>query len=246
MQSILEETIGRVTQEKVRVVGSGRTDAGAHAFGQVVAFTTGTRLSGAVLQRALNATLPRDVALTSLRDVAPDFHPRFDAQSRTYRYVIHNRPVRSPFWEGRALHIGHRLDDRVMHTAEQELVGRHDFGAFVPSAFSGSRIRTMYEARCRRDGDLVVTELRADGFMRQMVRSMVGTLIRVGAGRLEQAELRSILESRDRRLAAETAPACGLYLVAVHYPQGLMLPERSATPRGESDVPALYGSEEKA
>lgn len=217
VQLTLERAISAVTQEDVRVVGSGRTDAGAHAIGQVIAFSTESALPPEVLCRAINAHLPFDIAVTSVADVEPDFHPRHGASSRTYRYLIWNRQIRSPLWIGRAAHIKARLDERAMDEAAQLLVGRHDFGAFVPTAQQGSRERAMDSTSCRRDGHLVIVDLTATGFMRQMVRALVGTLVRVGMGAIGAADFQRILCSRDRSRAGVTMPACGLYLLGVQF-----------------------------
>ena len=220
VQATLEKAIAGVTQEATRVIGSGRTDAGAHALHQVVAFSTSSALPAQTLQRAINAHLPSDVAVIEAREVGEDFHPRFDARSRTYRYLIWNRETRSPFWNGRAAHVARPLDEGLMDLAAQELLGSHDFGSFVPTALPGSHERQMHAARCWREEHLVVVELRATGFMRQMVRSIVGTLLLVGHGKIDVAALREIVSSRNRHLAGTTAPACGLYLYDVQYAAG--------------------------
>jgi tRNA pseudouridine38-40 synthase len=217
VQATLDDALSRVTQENVHVIGSGRTDAGAHAAFQVVAFSTESELQPETLQRAANALLPRDVAITNAREVAESFHPRFDAVSRIYRYLIWNRPVRSPFWEGRAAHVKPHLNEEAMHRALHYLHGRCDFASFVPANFIGSRERTVCAATCRRDGDVVVVDIEAEGFMRQMVRSIVGTLIDVGRGKIDVHEFERIVLARDRTQAGRTAPAYGLYLVAVRY-----------------------------
>jgi tRNA pseudouridine38-40 synthase len=217
VQGTVERAIEAVVGEPVRVDGSGRTDAGAHAAAQVIAFSTESGLSPAVLGRAINAHLPRDIAVTQVEEAAPGFHPRHDAQSRVYRYLIWNRPVRSPFWQGRAAHVSFPLDVQRMHQALQQIVGRRDFGAFVAANAHGSRTRTLYHASCRREGDLVIVELEADGFLKQMVRAIVGTLIRVGGGRLDLPDFRRVADSGDRAQAGPTAPAEGLYLAGVNY-----------------------------
>jgi tRNA pseudouridine38-40 synthase len=206
-----------VTQEENRIVGAGRTDAGAHALSQVIAFSTESKLSPQSLVRAINAYLPRDIAVISAYDVDPAFHPRYDAISRVYRYLIWNRQVRSPFWEERSAHIWRRLDAARMHFAAQHLIGRHNFGAFAPTSARIERTRTMYRASCRRDGELVVVELEAQGFLRQMVRSVVGTLVDVGHGKIDAEDFRRILCSGNRSQASVTMPACGLHLVEVKY-----------------------------
>ena len=245
MQGTLEQAVRAVTQEGVTVVGAGRTDAGAHALGQTVAFSTQSTLPVAVLSRALNAHLPMDIAVTSAVEVGPDFHPRYDADCRVYRYLMWNRAVRSPFWLGRAAHVKAHLDEEAMHRAAAHVVGYHDFSAFVPVTAAGNPERTIYRATCRREGDLVVVELEASGFMRQMVRSIVGTLVRVGRGRLSPADFRDILESRDHRRAGDTLSGAGLYLVDIKYargekkvagggePSGLARPLSQAAPRRE-------------
>jgi tRNA pseudouridine38-40 synthase len=165
----------------------------------------------------MNAVLPRDIAVTSVAEAAPTFHPRFDAASRTYRYLIWNRPVRCPFCEGRAAHVKPPLDEGAMHTALQAIVGRHDFTSFVPNALAGSRERTVWSAECRRDGWTVAVEIEAQGFMRQMIRAIVGTLIDVGRGAIVAEDFAAILAARDRRRGGRTAPAHGLYLLDVRY-----------------------------
>ena len=227
MQATLEGALTRVTQEDIHVVGSGRTDAGAHAVSQVVAFSTETVLRPEVLQRAANAVLPRSVAITSACDVPNDFHPRFDALSRLYRYVIWNRSVRSPFWEGRSAHVKPTLDAGAMHRSLQVLVGRQSFASFVPANYDGSSERTVSWARCWRDGWTVNMEIEAEGFMRQMVRSIAGTLIDVGRGKIDPEQFSRIVRARDRTEAGRTAPACGLYLMRVRYDNG-EIPGQSA------------------
>jgi tRNA pseudouridine38-40 synthase len=230
VQATLEDALSRVTQEDIHVIGSGRTDAGAHALFQVVAFSTESRLRPNVLQRAANALLPRDVGISGARDVPESFHPRFDARSRVYRYVIWNRPVRSPFWEGRGAHVKPHLDELAMHRAIQYLQGRCDFASFVPANFKGARERTVRAARCWRDGWTVKVEIEAEGFMRQMVRSIVGTLIDVGRGKIDVTDFEGIVLARDRTQAGRTAPAHGLYLVSVCYDDPETLVEAQSLP----------------
>lgn len=245
MQATLEDALSCVTQEEIHVVGSGRTDAGAHAVCQVVAFSTQSMHSPQVLQRAANAVLPRSVAITSAREVPSAFHPRFDANSRAYRYVIWNRPVRSPFWEGRGAHVKPHLDESAMHDAMQRLVGHHDFASFIPANFDGSRERTVWSARCWRDGWTVNLQIEAEGFMRQMVRSIAGTLVDVGRGKIDGQEFGRIIEARDRRQAGRTAPAHGLYLMSVRYDNLENLIEGSSLLGDTAPVSTAVTSEEK-
>lgn len=243
VQAVLERAIERVTGEHARVTGSGRTDAGAHARGQVIAFCTESTLPASVLERALNAYLPDDVAITAVAEANERFHPRFDALSRSYRYLIWNRPTLAPFWVGRAAFVRPPLDADRMMAAAQLLEGTHDFGAFVASSAPGDRTRTMYSARCWREGSLVTVELEATGFMQQMVRTIAGTLIRTGLGRLTIDQFAAILASRDRRQAAETAPACGLYLDEVRYAPNPAL--ETEQPSGALHMLVATGHEEK-
>lgn len=218
VQGALESAVKAVTGETVTVSASGRTDAGAHALAQIVSFTTASAMPSQDVCHALNAHLPNDIAVIYARDVAPSFHPRFDADRRTYRYLIWNRPIRSPFWRERAAHIRKALDVAVMDQAAGTLIGRLDVRAFVPSRLDGEKVRQVHAARCWREDDLVLIELEASGFMRQMVRAIAGTLIRVGQGSLSLDGFASVVAAGERHAAGETAPACGLYLVRVNYP----------------------------
>jgi tRNA pseudouridine38-40 synthase len=151
-------------------------------------------------------------------DAHGDFHPRYDATSRIYRYLIWNRPERSPFWEGRAYHVAARLDERRMDEALCHLVGVRDIGSFVPARATGKRVRPIFAAGCDRTFDLIRITLEASGFMRQMVRAIVGTAIQVGRGSMTVEEFESVVSSGCRTVAGDTAPAHGLYLEKVTYP----------------------------
>jgi tRNA pseudouridine38-40 synthase len=214
---VLEEAISAITGENVRTDASGRTDAGAHALGQVVAFSTASTLPAPTLRRAINVHLPFDIAVSEVAEAEPGFNPRRDARSRTYRYLIWNRVVRSPLWHGRAAHIRQPLNERAMHEAAQALVGNHDFSSFVPVRQAGNRIRRVDRAACSREGDVITFEIEGSGFMRQMVRSMAGTLISVGLGKMTVRDVADVVASRTRTEAGDTAPAHALYLVDVRY-----------------------------
>jgi tRNA pseudouridine38-40 synthase len=218
VQGTIERAIENATGEHSAVTGSGRTDAGAHALAQVFAFSTSSALPATTLRNALNAHLPADIRVLSAEEVNESFHPRFDATSRVYRYLIYNREPASPFWKDRAALVRGPLDVDRMNEAAALLVGTYDFDAFVASTAEGPRTRTMFGARVWRQDALVTIELEANGFMQQMARSIAGTLILVGSGKLAPADISSILESRDRSRAGSTAPAHGLYLVDVRYP----------------------------
>ncbi len=195
---------------RIRVHGAGRTDAGVHATGQVIAFTwTGRRVAATDLGRAIVAVLPPDVTIGRLRRVPPGFSPRRAATRREYRYSIWNGP-RSPLRERYALGVGEPLDVPAMHAAAQLLVGRHDF-----SAFGGKHrqpIRTLMGVRVRRTGRMITVDVVGDAFLRQMVRSIVAALLRIGHGTATTQDLEAALRSRDRVFAGQVAPPHGLCL----------------------------------
>lgn len=195
---------------RIRVDGAGRTDAGVHATGQVIAFTwTGRRMTATELGRAIVAVLPPDVTIGRLRRVPSGFSPRRAATRREYRYTIWNGP-RSPLRERYALGVREPLDAPAMHAAAQVLVGRHDF-----SAFGGKHrqpIRTLMGVRVRRDGRTVTVDVIGDAFLRQMVRSIVAALLRIGHGTATASDLEAALRSRDRVFAGQVAPPQGLCL----------------------------------
>jgi tRNA pseudouridine38-40 synthase len=192
-----------------------------HATGQVASFTTESRLATEVWTRALNAHLPSTIAALAVREMPDGFHARFSAASREYRYTILNRPSRSALERGRVWHVASSLDAATMALSLAELVGEHDFAAFAGASdrlrAGASTTRTVLSAACRRQGDHLQVDLRANAFLPHMVRNVVGTLVLVGRGSLEPAAIGAILASRDRRRAGPTAPPDGLCLVRVHY-----------------------------
>jgi tRNA pseudouridine38-40 synthase len=218
IQAELEKALATVTGQAGRVTGAGRTDTGVHALGQVIHFRTSWNWPLTVLQRALNAVLPRDIAIKKV-DLAPDdFHARTSAVSREYRYVILNRVVRSPLAERYAYHLAEPLDVDRMQAAGQQLVGRHDFAAFGSAPRPGGHtVRTVFTIVCRRNGDYVLIDVSADAFLRRMVRRMAGLLVEVGADRLGPADVTDILASGDPNRVKWTLPPNGLCLVRVNY-----------------------------
>ena len=215
VQGELEAALARLSEgRRIRVVAAGRTDTGVHASGQVIAFTYAGRLTPRELVRALAAILPVDVGLRGLRRAAPGFHPRYAARYREYRYTVWNGP-RSPLRERFALGVRAPLNVAAMTEAALPLLGRHDFSAF--GAAEGQPIRTLYGVRIRRQGQLVTIDVTGDAFLRKMVRSIVAALLRVGRGEIGAADLVTALESRQRALDGEVAPAHGLCLRRVGY-----------------------------
>jgi tRNA pseudouridine38-40 synthase len=218
IQSLIEDALAPIEGGAVTVTGAGRTDAGVHALAQVASVRLNTTLAEASLQRALNATLPADVRVIAVERVADDFHARFSAKSKTYEYRIVNGPFLSPFERRYAWHLPHPLDVSAMQLAAPVLTGAHDFIAFQGA---GSSVKTTERriSALEVDADdphlsIVVT---ADGFLRHMVRAIVGTLVEVGSGRQSPSWVGEVLASKDRAKAGPTAPAHGLFLVSIDY-----------------------------
>ena len=191
------------------VDGAGRTDAGVHATGQVIAFSYAGRLPAARLTEALNGLLPPDVAVRDLRPAARGFHPRYAARYREYRYTVWNGP-RSPFRERTALRVRSHLDEAAMARAATAFEGRHDFSAF--GGADPQPVRNVHRVRVRRDGHHVTIDVRADAFLRGMVRRMVAALLAVGAGKIDETAVVAALAARRPALDGATAPAKGLCL----------------------------------
>jgi tRNA pseudouridine38-40 synthase len=210
VQGELEAALARLAPEgSSRVDGAGRTDAGVHASGQVIAFTYPGGLSGPQLQRSIEALLPADIAISDVRRVADRFHPRYAARYREYRYTVWNGPHR-PLVERYALGVRTPLDDAAMAQAGLVLVGRHDFSAF--GAPDRQPVRTVYSVRVRRRGQVVTIDVRADAFLRGMVRRIVAVLLRVGHGRMDVAGVAAALDAGRPALSGAAAPARGLCL----------------------------------
>jgi tRNA pseudouridine38-40 synthase len=223
VQGAIEAAWREITQETIRVTAAGRTDAGVHALGQVVAVVTESRLPVADLHRGLNAVLPEDVVVVSLEEGPDGFHATHEAVGKTYRYQIHTGRVPAIFDRRYTWHYPHLLDADTMHAAGQALVGTHDFSSFesVGSERADS-IRTITELTVRRGtcdlADRVTIEVSGDGFLYNMVRAIVGTLVEVGRGTRDIAWPAEVLAACDRTRAGQTAPPHGLFLVRVLYP----------------------------
>lgn len=236
VQQALEGALQQVIGAPVRACASGRTDAGVHALGQVVSVRTDSRLPCAVLLRAVNARLPRDVAVVSVREARPGFHARRDALAKRYRYQIDNRPVVDVFGRLFAWHIRKVLDHGAMDRAARGLLGTHDFRGFESSgARRQTSVRTVTDIGVRRgigtDANRVSIEVEANGFLYNMVRTIVGTLVEVGRGARPEGWPVDVLRARDRRRAGPTAPPQGLFLVRVDYPADCLSDDPSTTSR---------------
>jgi tRNA pseudouridine38-40 synthase len=217
VQGEIEQALAAVTQEEIRIIAAGRTDTGVHAQGQVIAFSTAWRHPVEELQRALNAVLPEDIAARELRPVAEDFHPRFDAVSREYRYTILNQPLRSPLARRFAYHFPRPLDVVAMNEAAGTLMGTHGFASFGQAPQGDNTVRTVYRAQWTSEEPFVYFDIVANAFLYRMVRSLVGTLLLVGTGELSPAGFEEILQSADRDRAGQAVPAHGLCLMKVNY-----------------------------
>jgi tRNA pseudouridine38-40 synthase len=219
LQGVLQEKLSSLTGEKIDLLGSGRTDAGVHALAQVAHFKTKSRLDVQTIQWALNSLLPSDMVIQKVEEVDEDFHARKQSKSKTYEYRILNRNIRSAFHRGYAWHIPQTLNIREMKKATRSLMGEHDFSSFQ-SVGSPKRtaVRKVTRAEWKRGRDgLLRFEIEANGFLKQMVRAIVGTLIEVGKGKIASEDFQRILDSRDRKQAGPTAPAHGLFLKEVKY-----------------------------
>ena len=226
VQDALERALTGIAGEKIVTVCAGRTDAGVHALAQVVHFDTGAQRPESAWVRGTNALLPAGVAVTWARPVADDFHARYAARERCYRYVLLNHPLRPAINFGRVGWFHLPLDLDPMRTAAQTLVGMHDFNAFRSAACQAkSPVRELRRLDIRRSGDYVVFELAANAFLHHMVRNIVGSLVYVGKGKHGPAWIAAVLASRDRRLAAPTLEAAGLYLERVSYDARWELPQ---------------------
>jgi len=225
VQDVLERALAGIAGEKIATVCAGRTDAGVHALAQVVHFDTGVQRPESAWVRGTNALLPAGVAVTWARPVADDFHARYAARERGYRYVLLNHALRPALNDGRVGWFHSPLDLDSMRAAAQTLVGAHDFSAFRSAACQAkSPVRELRRLDIRRSGDYVLFELVGNAFLHHMVRNIVGSLLYVGKGKHKPEWIAAVLASRDRRLAAPTLEAAGLYLERVSYDASWGLP----------------------
>ena len=218
IQAVLERALSTFLRTPTRVIGAGRTDAGVHALGQVVSFSTDKELTAHRIRRALNALTPSDITVKEVEIVADSFDPRRDARSRVYEYHIINRPTPSPFFLNRAWHLHQPLNVEAMRTASSCLLGEHDFSSFRATGCDAAHpIRMVYRTTLEQRGELLVFTIEATAFLRHMVRNIVGTLVEVGHGERTVESVQELLGLRDRTKAGDTAPAHGLYLMEVKY-----------------------------
>ncbi|MBI2986253.1 MAG: tRNA pseudouridine(38-40) synthase TruA [Deltaproteobacteria bacterium] len=218
IQEVLERALEKILGVKTRLNGSGRTDAGVHALGQVANFIYAGDLDVGLLQKGLNALTPQDIVVKQVELVADSFDARRDAKSRVYQYRIWNHPIPSAFYRRFSWHIRDRLDLLSMQEAIQSLEGEHDFGSFQAAGCDAEHAvrKIFHNSLSPKDGFLVYT-VEATAFLRHMVRNIVGTLVEVGRRERSAADFADLLKAEDRRLAGPTAPPHGLFLVEVKY-----------------------------
>ncbi len=218
IQGVLEGKLSIITKERIVVTGSGRTDAGVHAKGQVANFKTTAKIPAGKFVPALNSLLPEDIVVKSAEEAEDKFHSRFDVKSKTYRYTILNHDTPSVFMRNYAYVIPYDLDIVLMKEAVTHFIGEHDFSAFSGSdTVTFSSVRNIIECKCIKCGKYIYITVTGDGFLNNMVRIIVGTLLEVGKGRFQPEDIKSILFSKDRKRAGPTVPAHGLCLIKVRY-----------------------------
>jgi len=218
VQEVIEDSIFKLINEKVIINGSGRTDAKVHAYGQVANFKTNSTIPPEIFYKALNKILPSDIKCVNSQLVDDDFHARYNATGKRYRYLILNREIRPTIQKGYVEHIIKPLDINLMKKALKYFEGEHDFIGFMSSKSKiKNTIRTIYSTNIETIDDLIVIDISGNGFLYNMVRIIVGVLVDVGRGRIKVEEIEDIIESKDRNRVGKTLCGCGLYLMEVFY-----------------------------
>lgn len=218
LQEIIEKTAKRILQERVRLVASGRTDAGVHARGQVANFKTNAKIPLKNLKQALNSLLPDDIVITEVCEEDLKFHARFDAKSKIYRYAILNQRYPSALWRNFTYFVPYKLDHKKMQKAARLLLGRHNFTSFqAADKAPRDSIRKIKRIKISKEQNFIYIDIEADGFLYKMVRNIVGTLIKIGAKNQPAINIQKILASKNRRFAGPTVPGYGLCLLEVKY-----------------------------
>lgn len=218
VQQKIEEAIKETTGEDIRINGAGRTDAGVHALGQTATFNSETKIRPEIISKALNQRLPEDISIVSSREVPMDFHARFSATGKVYRYLIFNRQQRSPFHENKAYRYGKSLDLTAMKESLVHFTGTHDFQTFMASGSTvEDTVRRIDRLELDKTGDLITIEIEGNGFLYNMVRIIAGTILECGEGRKKPEDIPGIIDSCNRKRAGRTLPGHGLYLMKVKY-----------------------------
>lgn len=221
IQGSIEEVLSQIEGDRVDVVGSGRTDAGVHALAQVAAATLHNPIPTVNLRKAMNRLLARDIRILDVREAAAGFHPRFHAVAKTYEYRIYREEICPPFERRYVYHHPYPLDEQAFRTAASLYEGTHDFTAFAAAdekdALGAAKVRTIFSSTAEREGTRLVYRVRGSGFLKHMVRNLVGGLLEAGKGNLTMGELAALLENPNRGKLGHSAPASGLFLVGVEY-----------------------------
>lgn len=218
IQGEIERAIYNITKEEVDLIGSGRTDAGVHALGQVANFKTNSQISIEKIPLAINSQLKNSIVIKEAEEVDERFHSRYNAKHKTYRYIINNSKCGTAIYRNLEYSYPFKLDAEKMKQASKYFEGEHDFKAFKSSGTSSKNsVRTIYKAIVKQEGKKIIIELTGNGFLYNMVRIISGTLLDVGLGKIRAEEIPEIIESKDRQRAGKTLPAHGLYLVEVKY-----------------------------
>ncbi|NLM59369.1 MAG: tRNA pseudouridine(38-40) synthase TruA [Clostridium sp.] len=218
VQDVIEKALEDLTGEKIALIGSSRTDFGVHALGQVANFITNSTIPGDRFCYALNRILPEDIVIRESCEVSLDFHARFQAKGKKYRYIIYNSRFPSAMLRKRAYHVSYNLDAEGMKKAASYFTGTHDFFTFMATGSSvKTTVRTITGVSLEKKDNILEFEICGNGFLYNMVRIIAGTLVEVGMGRIKADDIPDIIKSKDRKKAGRTAPAHGLYLVEVYY-----------------------------
>ena len=231
VQETLELALSKIADESVEVICAGRTDTGVNATNQVIHFDTDKIIKDVAWSLGVNTYLPSDIAVKWVKEVNQDFHARFSATARRYRYIIHNCRLRSAILSNGLSFCHFPLNEHLMHRAAQFLVGRHDFTSFrTVHCQSHSPTRTLYSCNVTRHGEYIIIDVKGNAFLHHMVRNIAGSLIRVGQEQETVGWLKDVLEAKNRCLAGMTGSSAGLYFVGVDYPEHFNLPKKSLGP----------------
>ncbi len=219
IQEVFQNALQKILCETVDIKGCSRTDSGVHANMYCISIRTSRNITCERLTMALNKFLPKSIAVISCRDVPDDFHARYSCTAKEYIYKIHNGKIRDPFLDGYALEYRYELDENLLNLAAKEFIGKHDFTSFctLDKREQNNMTRTVRNSSVARTGNMVVFRVEADGFLYNMVRIMVGTILRVAQGKIAVNDIKAIIKAKNRSLAGPTAPAHGLYLNRVFY-----------------------------
>lgn len=223
VQQALQDALEHIIGNRDNIVGCSRTDSGVHANMYCCNMRTESAIGCEKLVSGLNAVLPRDIAVCGCTEVSEDFHARYDCQSKEYIYKIWNSPNKNPFLFNYSLHYKYHLDEKMLSEQAADFIGTYDFASFCAAGSSvENTVRTVTAASVERDGDMIIFRVAADGFLYNMVRIMVGTLIDISAGKIPAGSIKQIIASKNRNAAGHTAPARGLYLNRIYYQRGIL------------------------